>query len=60
MKGRLDVIPEVAMISVSAIVGTVVIGRALDTDLARSLERVPILGSLLLGIRAVVRQVYNP
>jgi ABC-type proline/glycine betaine transport system permease subunit len=60
MRNRLDVVVDVAMVTISAIVGTVVLGRALDTDLVRRAEMLPIAGSLITGVRAVVRQVYNP
>ena len=60
MNRRLDVVLDVAMVTVSAIIGIVVLGRALDTRAARSVEGIPVVGNILTGTRAVVRQVYNP
>ncbi len=60
MKNRLNVVSDGVMVTALAIAGIVIAGRALDTDLAYKAAAIPVLGNVIQGLRAVVRQVYNP
>ena len=60
MKNRLNVVSDGVMVTALAIAGIVIAGRALDTDAAYKAEGLPVVGTFVRGLRAVVRQVYNP
>ncbi len=59
MKKPLGLIEDGAMIAVTAVIGIIVIGRALEL-LEPQLRTVPLLGSLLTGVKAAWWTVFNP
>lgn len=54
-----DVGGEVAAVSVSAIVGILVIAHLVNTGPASQADNIPILGSVVRGLRAAVGQIVN-
>ena len=56
----LDYGVDVAQVAIAAAVGIIVIGLALDSAPAQSLERSPLIGPVLSGVRSVWQHVYDP
>lgn len=54
-----DVAGEVAAVSVSAIVGILVLAHLVNSGPASQVDNVPIVGSAIRGIRAAVGQIVN-
>jgi uncharacterized protein (DUF486 family) len=57
-KGKLEVIPEVVGLTVMVALGTYVLRRALKTDAAASIARIPFLGIIVSGSTAVLDEAY--
>lgn len=51
---------EVLAIGVAATVGQLVLYRAATSDTAHRLDAIPVLGSIVSGIRAATGKVVNP
>lgn len=58
-KGRLDIIPEIVGVTLMVAAGTFVLRRALKTDAAASIARIPFLGAVVVGTQAVVDEAYS-
>lgn len=58
-KGKLDIVPEIVGVTLMVAVGTFVIRRALDTDAADSLARLPVIGAILGGTQSVIDGAYQ-
>lgn len=56
----LDYGVDVASIAIAAAVGIIVIGLALDSGPAQSLENAPLIGPVLSGVRSAWQHVYDP
>lgn len=56
----LDYVLDVAAVTVTALVGIIALGRALDSSVAHKLDTTPIAGDLVIGVRNAVGQVYDP
>ncbi len=56
----LDYGVDVASIAVAAAVGIIVIGMALDSKPAQSLQAAPGVGPVLTGVRSLWQRVYDP
>ena len=54
-----DVSGEVAAVSVSAIVGILVIAHLVNSGPATQVDSIPILGPTIRGLRAAVGQIVN-
>jgi hypothetical protein len=51
---------DAAAVSVTAVVGVLVIGRFLDSDLGHKLDGVPLAGDVVEGVRNAWHHVYDP
>jgi hypothetical protein len=56
----LNWILDVGALTVTALVGIIAAGRALDTELAHRADRLPVVGDVVIGLRNAVGQVYDP
>lgn len=56
----LDYGVDVLTLAISAGVGIIVIGLALDSKPAQSLEQAPLIGPVLTGVRSLWQRVYDP
>ncbi len=56
----LDYGVDIASIAIAAAVGIIVIGLALESAPAQSLEGVPLVGPVLAGVRTAWQHVYDP
>lgn len=54
-----DVSGEVAAVSVSAIIGILVLAHLVNSGPASQVDSIPIVGSAVRGIRAAVGQIVN-
>lgn len=57
---NLDYLVDVAAVTITALVGTIALGRALDSSIAHRLDTTPVVGDLVIGVRNAVGQVYDP
>jgi hypothetical protein len=58
LKGKLEIIPEIVGVTLMVALGTFVLRRALKTDAADSLARLPIVGAVIGGTEAVLDEAY--
>ncbi len=56
----LDYGADVASIAIAAAVGIIVIGLALDSAPAQTLEQTPLIGPVLTGVKSAWQHVYDP
>lgn len=56
----LDYGVDVASIAIAAFIGITVIGLALDSGPGQTLERAPLIGPVLSGVRQAWQHVYDP
>jgi hypothetical protein len=56
----LDYGVDVASIAIAAGVGIIVIGLALESGPAQTLEQAPVIGPVLTGVRNLWQHVYDP
>lgn len=56
----LDYLVDVAAVTITALVGTIALGRFLDSSVAHKLDTAPVVGDLVIGVRNAVGQVYDP
>jgi hypothetical protein len=58
-KGKLNVVPEIAFITLASMVGTFVLVKALKTNAVAQLANLPIAGAVLSGLQAVHDEAYT-
>lgn len=59
LRGKLDIVTEIVGVTLMVAAGTFVIRKALDTDAADSLARLPVIGAILGGTEAVFDGAYQ-
>lgn len=58
-KRKLDVLPEIVFYTFAVAAGTFVIRRALRSDVAAQVSRIPVAGILVTGPAAVMDEAYG-
>lgn len=59
MKNKGEILVDVAGTALAAMLGILVLGRAINSPLAYRLNRVPLIGAVIGGLRASTNQIYD-
>lgn len=59
LKGKLDVLPEILFLTLAVAGGTFVFRRALRSDVADQIAKIPVLGIVVTGPQAVMDEAYG-